>query len=468
MKYTAIESEKENESKPLRQHDSQQQSASNSQPGSVASLHRMVGNQAVQRLHESGDLQAKLAVSQPVDRDEREAGRVADKVLGMSGPEPRANSVEKISHQSAGREPQAVRRETERLIETLQGGGRLLPPSARSFFEPRFGRDFGDVRVHTNSKADEAARSINAKAFTIDTDIVFRAGRYDPTSDRGRKLLAHELTHVVQQDGTAINAGGPTDDASTRLGRNSSLSQIIASSTGTVIQRQADVGVEETTTSREQGDVGVPAGRSGQGRKPSLRQRLTATVDRKKDFRREVHRLRAEIDKQDRRISRATARMKRADELLANYGEYSGRRRNQALGTAFPTPGPLTTKFLKWSTEEMGAAIKSESTSPQIAGWVAAITSPLWVFGGTQVTLGLDGYYSWYKRLSDFVVKQPGELTSSEADRVRRLQENGPQIVRDLKRQRDLLEENLKRAKRRWSELKEREERLRNRVRSSR
>ena len=207
MKHTTAESERENASNSLRQHESKQQSASNSQPGSIASLHRTVGNQAVRRLHENGILQAKLAVSQPGDRDEREAERVADKVVSMSVPEPGASSVDRISHQSAGKEPQAVRRETKRWIETLQGGGRLLPPSARSFFEPRFGRDFSDVRVHTNSKADEAARSISAEAFTIGTDIVFRSGAYSRRSRHGTELLAHELTHVIQQQGERLNSG---------------------------------------------------------------------------------------------------------------------------------------------------------------------------------------------------------------------------------------------------------------------
>jgi hypothetical protein len=88
---------------------------------------------------------------------------------------------------------------------SFRGGGRPLPRSARSFFEPRFGRDFADVRVHTGSKADRAARSVNARAFTVERDIVFRSGEYRPETTAGKQLLAHELTHVIQQ-----NAGTET------------------------------------------------------------------------------------------------------------------------------------------------------------------------------------------------------------------------------------------------------------------
>jgi hypothetical protein len=79
------------------------------------------------------------------------------------------------------------------------GGGSPLPQAARAFFEPRFGADFGHVRVHTDSRAAQTAGSINARAFTVGRDIAFGAGQYAPHSHDGRQLLAHELTHVVQQ-----------------------------------------------------------------------------------------------------------------------------------------------------------------------------------------------------------------------------------------------------------------------------
>jgi len=90
--------------------------------------------------------------------------------------------------------------EVQSYIELVNGGGQPLPESVRSYFEPRFGRDFGDVRVHADSTAEEATQAVNAHAFTVGRDIMFCAGQYDPGSEGGKRLLAHELTHVVQQD----------------------------------------------------------------------------------------------------------------------------------------------------------------------------------------------------------------------------------------------------------------------------
>lgn len=86
-------------------------------------------------------------------------------------------------------------------INSLKGTGKPLTASERAFFEPRFGVDFGNVRVHTNERAARTAQHINARAFTLGHDIVFGAGQYSPASYSGKSLLAHELTHVVQQNG---------------------------------------------------------------------------------------------------------------------------------------------------------------------------------------------------------------------------------------------------------------------------
>lgn len=86
-----------------------------------------------------------------------------------------------------------------RDIHSIKGTGQPLPASERAFFEPRFGRDFSHVRVHTNNRAARAAQSINARAFTLGHDVVFGAGQYSTGTISSRRLLAHELTHVVQQ-----------------------------------------------------------------------------------------------------------------------------------------------------------------------------------------------------------------------------------------------------------------------------
>jgi len=82
----------------------------------------------------------------------------------------------------------------ESHILSLKGGGQPLPESARAYFEPRFGRNFSRVRVHTDAQAAESAR-----AFTVGQDVVFGAGQYAQGASEGRRLMAHELTHVVQQ-----------------------------------------------------------------------------------------------------------------------------------------------------------------------------------------------------------------------------------------------------------------------------
>jgi peptidoglycan hydrolase-like protein with peptidoglycan-binding domain len=100
-------------------------------------------------------------------------------------------------------------------IHCARGGGQALDPSVRAEMEPVFGSDFSGVRVHTDAKADTLNRAVSARAFTIGQDIFFRQGVYRPVSRSGRALLAHELTHVVQQAGNTVQrelAIGEPDD----------------------------------------------------------------------------------------------------------------------------------------------------------------------------------------------------------------------------------------------------------------
>ena len=99
----------------------------------------------------------------------------------------------------AGSTPQLTPNALSR-VNSLRGGGQPLPASVRGFFEPRFGRDFSRVRVHTDGRAAEVAGAVSARAFTLGRDIVFGGGQYEPGTTIGQHLLAHELTHVVQQN----------------------------------------------------------------------------------------------------------------------------------------------------------------------------------------------------------------------------------------------------------------------------
>jgi hypothetical protein len=87
------------------------------------------------------------------------------------------------------------------MYEVLRSAGQPLDPGTRAFFERRFGYDFSRVRVHTDAKAAESARAVNALAYTVGPDIALAPGQYASRTNKGQRLLAHELAHVVQQGG---------------------------------------------------------------------------------------------------------------------------------------------------------------------------------------------------------------------------------------------------------------------------
>ena len=107
-----------------------------------------------------------------------------------------------IQTKTAGDVNPEVTSEVSAGIQSQQGGGQPLTESERSFFEPRFGIDFSKVRVHNDTQAASLTQSVNARAFTTGRDIYFGQGQYQPESSEGQRLLAHELTHYVQQVGS--------------------------------------------------------------------------------------------------------------------------------------------------------------------------------------------------------------------------------------------------------------------------
>ncbi|CAH1385258.1 eCIS core domain-containing protein [Candidatus Nitrotoga sp. M5] len=210
---------------------------------------------------QSFPIQAKLKIGQPNDKYEQEADRVAEQVMRM--PEPKVQQPSQADARYGGKKSGfsvsnaggAVQRQQKKQeefiqakplaqqispliqmqpdeaddekliqakstgdvtpsvtpsistgIQSLQGGGRPLSKSERNFFEPRFGADFSGVRVHSDARAAGLARSVNARAFTHGNNVVFGSGEYSSGSLGGRGLLAHELTHVVQQGGDHANA----------------------------------------------------------------------------------------------------------------------------------------------------------------------------------------------------------------------------------------------------------------------
>ncbi|HAX86468.1 MAG TPA: hypothetical protein DCY91_09400 [Cyanobacteria bacterium UBA11370] len=131
-------------------------------------------------------IQTKLKISEPGDHYEQEADRIADEVMRM--PESKVQPILTSN------------------IQRLHDSGQPLPRSVRSFFEPRFGYDFSQVRVHTDAKAAKVAQAINARAFTLGQDVVFGLGQYAPGTLAGQQLLAHELVHTLQQTGESLTA----------------------------------------------------------------------------------------------------------------------------------------------------------------------------------------------------------------------------------------------------------------------
>ncbi|CAN5482398.1 hypothetical protein BH20ACT2_BH20ACT2_03730 [soil metagenome] len=158
-------------------------------------------------------LQAKLRVGAADDALEHEAEQVASEVLARTAVdlEVAPTAAPKVARATDaalaatapahGLEGGDVHDDVARTIDGARGGGRALDDRTRTSMEGGFGADFCAVRIHTGSTADALNRSPNAKAFTTGSDIFFAAGAYQPGSASGRQLLAHELTHTLQQGG---------------------------------------------------------------------------------------------------------------------------------------------------------------------------------------------------------------------------------------------------------------------------
>ena len=164
----------------------------------------------------------KLSVSNPGDADEREADAVADRVMRMAAP-----AAAPVAVGSAGsglaracaacsqddedariarkaRAPGVAPGTAQSAAEAVSGGGHPLDPGTRAWFEPRFGHDLSEVRIHTGMAAQNAATGIGARAYTHGAEIAFAQGQYSPGTEAGRRLLAHELVHTLQQDTSGV------------------------------------------------------------------------------------------------------------------------------------------------------------------------------------------------------------------------------------------------------------------------
>jgi hypothetical protein len=168
-------------------------------------------------------IQPKLTINQPKDIYEQEADAVAEKVMRMPDPKaeatffqpkpiPLSSLQRKCSHCE---EEEKVQLKGEAIAgggmsapssvqDVINSGGQSLDRSTRNFMEPRFGYDFGRVQIHNDPFAHQSSKEINALAYTHGNHVVFGSGQYQPDTNSGRQLLAHELAHVVQQNGSFL------------------------------------------------------------------------------------------------------------------------------------------------------------------------------------------------------------------------------------------------------------------------
>jgi len=154
-------------------------------------------------------LQTKLTVNEPGDFHEREADVVADQVMGThtkSGVSGAPSRIQRFTSQPTGQTEVAP----ASVDRVLASSSTPLTPSLRQDMEQQFGHDFSRVRVHSDTASAQSARDVCAHAYTVGNDVVFGVGKFAPESRGGRRLLAHELAHVVQQDqGTSARHAGP-------------------------------------------------------------------------------------------------------------------------------------------------------------------------------------------------------------------------------------------------------------------
>jgi uncharacterized protein DUF4157 len=178
-------------------------------------VQRLAGNRAF------GCLQAKLTISQPGDAYEIEADSVADQVMRMPElqvqrtcacggtcddcQEDEAKSVQRATEMPASSAAASLPQAPPVVEDVLRCRGEPLDSSTLAFMETRFGHDFAPIRVHHDRKASGSARAIDARAYTVGEHVVFGEGQHRPGTTEGQRLLAHELTHVVQQ-----GAGSPS------------------------------------------------------------------------------------------------------------------------------------------------------------------------------------------------------------------------------------------------------------------
>jgi hypothetical protein len=207
---------------------------------------------ALSRLIQHSRVQPKLVIGKPHDRFEREADQTAERLV-QSRPliqlqpeekEEEAIQAEGLTQRQAEEEEEAIQgkgliqrqaeEEVERGLSLSKSGGVPLKEGTRAEMEGHFDADFSSVRLHTDTHAASMSRALSAQAFTQGNHIYFGAGKYDPGSTAGKKLIAHELTHVVQQGAAARRKSVIKTFATRRSGSSRGTGQVRSRPSGPV------------------------------------------------------------------------------------------------------------------------------------------------------------------------------------------------------------------------------------------
>ena len=180
---------------------------------------------------EDEDKQVKHAEDKK--EEEKKVLRKTDEEEKVQKREKRPEDEEKIQKQENGVTSSSA---AGTYIKSLNGKGNPLPGKVSDFFSPKMGYDFSDVKVHTGKEAADSAKELNARAYTVGNDIVFNEGEYDTGTTDGKKLLAHELTHVVQQHDADSDHLQRMPDQEEESGKQAVLPSIYLEGTGSQIQ----------------------------------------------------------------------------------------------------------------------------------------------------------------------------------------------------------------------------------------
>jgi hypothetical protein len=260
----------------------------------ILHLQRAIGNQAVQRMLQThaeapearstaagssrfgydfsripiyppaaGAIRTKLAINKPGDEYEQEADRVAEQVMRMTNtplvqlkcadceeederlqPKPLAESITPFI-QAKGTDGGAASDSITQQINATKGSGSSMDGNTQSFMQSRFGADFSDVKIHTGDDAVQMSREMRAQAFTVGNDIFFNSGRYNPESESGKYLLAHELTHVVQQKGLGNVIQNKDDKPDTPSTGDKTKSDDDLNILAAIVATEANIGQED-------------------------------------------------------------------------------------------------------------------------------------------------------------------------------------------------------------------------------